>query len=352
MTGRNESGISRRRFVRQSGLLTAGAVLGTGAGSSDEVRGAKTTSLPPSDLPRAVLGRTGESVTRMCLGTVPSALAKDATPQHVADVIDAALEAGIRVVDVAPAYVNAEEGAGIALGSRRKEVFLSTKVRCDTVETAEESFANSLRLLKTDHVDLLHLHSVGSRDNDRDPDVVLRPDGVFPWILKQKKLGKCRFVGVSSHNAPSMCKQVLETGEVDVLLTVINFIDRFTYNHEGELMPVARKHGTGVVAMKVFGGGRRVLPAGVERNLAGPAEMDEQYFELAVRYTMSVPGVSVVNLGCHSAEHVKKNVAMVKAYKPLTDKERNLLDRIGRQLAPKWHERFGPAQRPEKEPKA
>ena len=105
------------------------------------------------------------------------------------------------------------------------------------------------------------------------PTLCSAPDGVFPWILKQKKLGKCRFVGVSSHNAPSMCRQVLETGDVDVLLTVINFIDRHTYNHEGELIPVARKHGTGVIAMKVFGGARRVLPPGEKINLAGPAEM-------------------------------------------------------------------------------
>jgi diketogulonate reductase-like aldo/keto reductase len=106
--------------------------------------------------------------------------------------VDAALEAGVRSIDVAPAYINAEEGAGMALGKRRKEVFLSTKVWTDTVEEAEESVANSLRLLKTDFVDVLYLHSVGSRDKDRDPDVAFRPDGVFPWILKQKRLGEWR----------------------------------------------------------------------------------------------------------------------------------------------------------------
>ena len=346
MTDRSESGMSRRRFVRESGLMTAGAVLGGGALSSSAEG---TTSLPPSDLPRAVLGRTGESITRMCLGTVASGMPKGATPRDVADVIDAALEAGIRAVDVAPAYIKAEEGAGLALGKRRKEVLLSTKVRCDTVEDAEKSFANSLRLLKTDWVDTLYLHSVGSRDVDRDPDVVLRPGSVFPWLLKQKKLGKCRFVGVSSHNAPSMCKQILDTGEVDVLLTVINFVDRHTYNHEGELLPVAKKHGTGVIAMKVFGGGKRLLPPGVERNMAGPTEMDERYLEAAIRYAMGVPGVAALDIGCHSAEHVRRNVAMIKNYKPLTEKERETLDCIGRQLAPKWQERFGPAQRPKQQ---
>ena len=346
MIGKDEAGISRRRFVRQSGLLAAGAALGAGAVSAVGEDDASRPS--PGELPRAVLGRTGESVTRMTLGTVPSGLPEGATPRDVARMVDAALEAGIRSVDVAPAYVNAEEGAGMALGRRRKEVFLSTKVAADTVEAAEESFANSLRLLKTDHVDVLYLHSVGSRGKDRDPDVALRPDGVFPWILKQKKLGKCRFVGVSSHNAPSMCKQVLETGDVDVLLTVINFVDRYTYNHEGELIPVARKHGTGVIAMKVFGGARRVLPPGEKINLAGPAEMHGHDFSLAIRYALSVPGVTAVNLGCHTPEQLRQNVATVKAGKPLSDEERKRLERLGRQLAPKWRERFGPAERPKK----
>ena len=346
MDAKRESGISRRRFVRQGGLLAAGASLGAGSGAENaHADAARTASGRSDELPRAVLGRTGESVTRMTLGTVPSGMPEGATPRDVARMVDAALKAGIRSIDVAPAYINAEEGAGMALGSRRKEVFLSTKVQADTVEDAEKSFANSLRLLKTDCVDVLYLHSVGSRKKDRDPDVVLQPDSVFPWILKQKKAGKCRFVGVSSHNAPLMCKQVLETGEVDVLLTVINFVDRYTYNHEGLLIPVAKKHGTGVFAMKVFGGARRVLPPGQKTNLAGPAEMDGHDFSLAIRYAMSVPGVTAVNLGCHTPEQLRQNVATVKACKPLTVEERQLLDKVGKQLAPKWRERFGPAQR-------
>ena len=346
MDGNGRSHISRRRFVREGGLLAAGATLGTAAmpaaAHADAVR---TASGRSDELPRDVLGRTGESVTRMTLGTVPSGMPEGATPRDVARMVDAALKAGIRSIDVAPAYINAEEGAGMALGSRRKEVFLSTKVQADTVEDAEKSFANSLRLLKTDCVDVLYLHSVGSRQKDRDPDVVLRPDSVFPWILKQQKAGKCRFVGVSSHNAPLMCKQVLETGHVDVLLTVINFVDRYTYNHEGLLIPVAKKHGTGVIAMKVFGGARRVLPPDEKTNLAGPAEMDGHDFSLAIRYAMGVPGVAAVNLGCHTAEQLRQNVATVKSYKPLTEKELAQLDKVAGQLAPKWRERFGPAER-------
>jgi predicted aldo/keto reductase-like oxidoreductase len=64
---------------------------------------------------------------------------------------------------------------------------------------------------------------------------------------------------------------------------------------------------------------------------------------------MGVPGVTAVNLGCHTAEHVRQNVATVKSYKPLTDEERKRLETIGRQLASNWSERFGPAERPKRD---
>ncbi|MDZ7620612.1 MAG: aldo/keto reductase, partial [Patescibacteria group bacterium] len=319
--------ITRRRFTRNTALLAGGALLGPAMDSRGEAE-------PTNPLPRAKLGRTGELVTRMTLGTVPCAMPKGATPQEVADVVDEALNQGVGSVDVAPAYVQAETGAGLALGKRRDEVFLSTKVWTDSVEEAEKSFANSLQLLKTDYVDVLYLHSVGSRKQDRKPEVAMQPDGVFPWLLKQRQLGKCRFVGVSSHNAPKMCIPLLESGEVDVLLIVLNLVDRFIYNHEGILLPIAKKHGTGVVAMKIYGGSKRVLPEGVPFNVAGPAELDSSHFDMALRYTMGVEGVAAVNLGCRTRDEVRDNVAAVRAYQPLSATETLAAETLGRELAP------------------
>ena len=82
----------------------------------------------------------------------------------------------------------------------------------------------------------------------------MQPGGVFDWLVKQKKAGKFRFLGISGHNRPLKFVPLLETGEVDVLLTVVNFVDRHTYNFEDKVLPVARKPNVGIVAMKVFGG--------------------------------------------------------------------------------------------------
>ena len=81
---------------------------------------------------------------------------------------------------------------------------------------------------------------------------------------------------------------------------------------------------------------------------AGPLEMDPQYLELAIRYAMGVPGITAVNIGSATPEQLRQNVAVVKAYRPLTSEERSLLETVGRRLAPAWHERFGPAERPQR----
>ena len=118
--------------------------------------------------------------------------------KNVADCVRTAIDLGITGIDTAPAYDVAEEGVGIGLGSRRKEVFLSTKVMADRVEDAEKILAASLKKLKTDYVDLLYFHCIG----DRKVDIAMNADGVFTWLVKQKKAGRTRFVGISGHHRP------------------------------------------------------------------------------------------------------------------------------------------------------
>jgi predicted aldo/keto reductase-like oxidoreductase len=132
----------------------------------------------------------------------------------------------------------------------------------------------------------------------------------------------------------------IESGELDVALLVLNFIDRYTYGVEELVLPLALKHNVGVVAMKVFGG----IQGGF-RNYNGPprrAQLDQQYLELALRYTMGLPGVATMSIGVHDTGQVRKNVEMVKSYRPLTTPEHDQLAQLGRKLAPQWGPWFGP----------
>ncbi len=323
-------GIDRRSFFHQAGVAAGGLWLGM----SHALAGEQNS---PGQLARRVLGKTGVSVTTMTLGTAPCGFAKPHSTKRVADCVNAALDLGITAIDTAPAYDVAEEGVGLALGKRRKEVFLSTKVLADSVDEAEKILANSLRKLKTDYVDLLYFHQVG----DRKVDIALDPDGVFTWLVKQKKAGKARFVGISGHNRPGKFTRLLESGECDVLLTVVNFVDRHTYKFEESVLPVAARHGVGVVAMKVFGGARNMQYS----NPNSGSHLDTQYHELAIRYALGIPGVATLNIGCASVEQVRQDVAMVARWRPLSQEELAAALALGKELAGQWGTHFGPLAR-------
>ena len=213
-------------------------------------------------------------------------------------------------------------------------MFLSTKVLADTIADAEKSFSRSLRRLKTDFVDLVYFHQLG----DHKPDEARGPEGVYTWLLRQKKAGKTRFVGVSGHNRPGCFPSFLEPGDVDVILVVINLVDRHTYGFEDKVVPIARQHKVGIVAMKAFGGSC----GGNYPDPKCPPMLDLKHLDLAVRYTLSVPGVATVNIGVHNVEQLRKNVAMVKRFQPLSSEEQARCLALGKELAAQWSTHLGP----------
>lgn len=327
MSDQTGHGVSRREFVVQSGMLAGGALLGGVASQA-------WADTPAGELPKRVLGRTGVAITTFTLGTAPAGFTKPHNPKNVADCVNAAIDLGVNAIDTAPAYDVAEEGVGLALGKRRKEVFLSTKILADDVAKAEKILANSLRLLKTDYLDLIYFHQVG----ERKVDIALQPDGVYTWLLKQKKAGKIRFAGISIHNRPEKAIGLLESGEVDVLLTIINFVDRHTYNFEEKVLPAARKHKTGIVAMKVFGGARK----GNYPDPKCPPQLDIEHLEMAVRYSMAIEGVASLEIGAHNVEQVRKSVELVKCCRSLSAEESQKLVSLGKELAVQWGTHLGP----------
>lgn len=336
MTADRHSSVSRRTFVAQSGLLASGMLVSGSQichAGQDAAGNAKIDdqSVP---LPQRVLGRTGQSVTTLTLGTAPCGLSPKIPPPEIAKLVNTAIDLGINSIDTAPAYKQSEEGIGLALGKRRKQVFLATKVLADSVTEAEKSLTRSFELVKTEWFDLVYFHSVGDHDVEKS----MQADGVFDWLVKQKKAGKFRFLGISGHNRPRKFVPLLESGEVDVLLTVVNFVDRHTYNFEEKVLPVARRHNVGIVAMKVFGGARKSN----YQDPNSPPEMDVEHLERAVRYSLGTPGVCTVNLGVHNAQQLRQNIEMVKRYQTLDEQERQELTQLGRRLARDWGDHFGP----------
>lgn len=325
--------ISRRGFVQGAGAAVGGALLA----------GAPLAAAAPSgnDIPRRILGRTNQSVTMLGVGTSANGQSSSFTDRDVGAHVLAALERGVRFIDSGHAYGmgKAERGIGMVLPPFRKEVFLTTKVRTATLPEWEESFATSLKDTKTDYVDLLYVHNLGDRPREI-IDRALDPDGILTWVVKQKKLGKARFVGISGHNLPERFLPLIESGLVDVLMCPINFVLRHVYGFEDKVLPAARKQNMGIVAMKVFGGNRGGFPH--VKGPAAPPQMPVEYLELAIRYALSIEGVAVANIGPQHVDHVAHNVEMVKRFRPLSDAEMADAVKLGRQMADGWGTIFGP----------
>ena len=333
---------SRRDLLRAAGSAAGIAALGL---PLRPLRAADAASPSGAPLPRRRLGRTGLDVTCHVLGTGSFGNADDVTLDESVAIVNLALDLGVNYVDTAPLYKKAEEAVGRALGARRREIVLATKVWADTVEEAEKSLASSLKVLKTDAIDILYLHSLGNRSAE-----ALRPDGgVFAWLVKRRRAGACRFVGISGHNLPARFLPFIESGECDVAMMNMSFADRHTYNFEERVLPAARKKDVGVIAMKVFGGPDPATGSWSTR--ASKPRVGEDRLALAVRYALTLPGVAAVNLGAMTADQLRQNVDLVRRFTPLSDAEMAEALKIGKGLAAAWGPHYGPVEEAEGRPR-
>ncbi|MBI4604850.1 MAG: aldo/keto reductase [Planctomycetes bacterium] len=342
---RDGEACTRRGFLEAGGLAVGAGALGLwapGVAAAGAATGAGLGDAAPKDaasadlgeIPKRVLGRTGEKVSILGLGTA----CMGEGPQDAdecASVFSEAIDRGIDYVDTARIYGDAETALGRVLKTRRDKVFLATKCMTDTREAAERSFETSLKELQVDRVDLLHLHSCG----DRDLDQVLGPGGAWEYLLRQKEKGRARFLGITGHNRPEKFVRMLGTDQVDAIMVAMNFADRHTYGFEAKVVPAALEHETGVMAMKVFGG----IRGGFSYNrVRRPSQMDPIFLGIAVRYALSIEGLTGIVLGVHDAGELRQNIRYVLSAPPLSASELAALEAHGKRIAAEWGPRFGP----------
>jgi hypothetical protein len=318
--------VTRRQFLQHTTVGSAGLILGLGA-----------TAAPSADgpLPTRVLGRTQARVTILGLGTAPIGEARVEIKEAVR-IFGEVMDRGVNYIDTARGYGIAEEALGQLVPSRRDRLFLVTKVWVETADAAEKSLSESLRLLKTDYVDLVHIHHIGGKDLDK----VLAKDGVLAYLSKQKQAGKLRFIGMSGHARPPRFLRMLETGQIDVVMAVMNYADCNIYDFEGQVLPECRKQNVGVVAMKVYAG----IQGGFPNHRKGwvGCNTPPERLPKALAYALDLEGVSTAVVGPYTLEQAAQNLGFARQYKPLTGEERSDLLAYGKTLAHKLGPRYGP----------
>jgi predicted aldo/keto reductase-like oxidoreductase len=319
--------LDRREFLKKAGYAGAGLALAT----IPQPASARAAG----ELERRILGRTNQKVTILGLGTAPVGEGPVDVQEGI-KIFGEAIDRGITYIDTARIYGNAEEILGHLIPKRRDKLFVVTKVSTHNAVDAERSVGESLRRLKTDHLDLVHIHSIGSKNIER----VLAKDGVLEYLLRQKKTGKIRFIGISGHNRPPNFVRMLQTDKIDVIMCVMNYADRNIYDFESKVLPEAKKRNVGCVAMKVYAG----IKGGFRNHRSGyiGCATEPAYLPQAMAYALDLENVSVAVVGPYTVEQAVKNVEFAKKYKPLSENQRASLLEYGKKLAPSLGPRYGP----------
>ncbi len=266
-------------------------------------------------MPKRLLGKTGLEVSILGLGGAPVGNLPD--ERAAVDVVKACYDAGVTYFDTASAgaYGLSQTRYGLALRGVREKVVLATKTRHRTWTQAELDLTQSLSNLKTDRIDLYQIHNV---INEEDIEFIFARRGVMEMVEKARRDGKIRFVGVTGHTDPKVLNRILGMYRFDTILMPLSVADgaNRAKSFEAETLPVARRMGMGVIAMKTLGAGA------VLRERA--ATVDE-----ALRYAWTLP-VTTAILGCSETAQVGVNAAAAKAFRPLTaDGMERLRRRLG-----------------------
>jgi len=192
---------------------------------------------------RRVLGRTGQKLSVIGFGGIAL---QEETPADAARFVARAIEKGINYFDVAPSYGNAEERLGPALTPYREEVFLAGKTRCRTASESSDELRETLRRLRTDHLDLYQFHAV---DTVQEAERILGPGGAMEAFLKARDSGLIRFIGFSSHNEEAALF-MLGRFPFDAMLFPVNFACWLEGGFGPRVIERASQSGAGIVAIK------------------------------------------------------------------------------------------------------
>jgi aryl-alcohol dehydrogenase-like predicted oxidoreductase len=322
---RNPHDFSRRQFVKGIGALAGGAALSSTLGVTGPLSAGDKRAVT---VPKSTLGRTGEDVSKLGIGCVPFKR-PHVSPDDVGRTLRRALELGVNYVDVAPNYGNEKDGfsetkMGPTIKEIRDRVFLVTKTEEQTYEGTWNLLRQSMRRLQTDYFDLVHLHNFGNEERFPDLDLLFSKEGALGALLEAQEQGVVRFIGASGHLHPSRFHAALATGKIDVLMNAVNFVCQHTYDFENKVWSRARQENLGLVAMKVLGGGGQ----------GGKGfRLPEDLYDKAIRYALSLPGLSVSVIGVENVSELEKAAETVANANPLSETELHDLAKIGLELA-------------------
>jgi aryl-alcohol dehydrogenase-like predicted oxidoreductase len=290
---------TRRDFVKVGAGGTAALALGckTALGAAPHA---------PAPMPERALGRTGHNVRLFSLGG-QATIEKYGTHDESIAIINRAIDLGVNYIDTAAAYGRgiSQTYIGEVMSTRRNEVFLATKTHDRTRDGSLRLLEESLRLLRTDHLDLWQLHNVRTEEQ---LDRIFGKNGAIEALQQARDEGIVRFLGITGHYDPATLVQAINTFDFDTILLALNPADRHFLPFAEELLPLAVEKQLGIIAMKIPARGRVFREGGVTT------------MRDALSYVMTHP-VSTTIVGCDTVLQLEENISIAANFQPLSDEE-------------------------------
>ena len=186
------------------------------------------------------LGQTGITVPQNAFGALP--IQRISTADAVM-LLRKAYDGGMRFFDTARAYTDSEEKVGIAFERMRDKVFISTKTGATTKEKFWEDLETSLRLLKTDYIDIYQLHCAAKCYGEG--------DDLYECMKEAKRQGKILHIGITAHKI-GVAEDIIKSGLYETLQFPFSYL---ASDRDIKLVQDCEKAGMGFIAMKGLSGG-------------------------------------------------------------------------------------------------
>lgn len=336
--------ISRREFLRRVGLgaaaVTAASIPGCSPSTQNKgPQGSETAEIPTDSMTTRHNPTTGDDVSLLGYGcmrwpTIEGDPDDKLDQEEINRLVDKAIAYGVNYFDTSPAYCKgrSEEATGIALSRHpRDNYYIATKLSNFSPSTwsreaGEQMYRNSLKNLRTDHIDYMLLHAVGmgGPDNLRSRYI---DNGMLDFLLAEREARRIRNLGFSYHGDIEVFDHLLAENDRyrwDFVQIQLNYVDWHHANAEylyGELS----KRGIPAVIMEPLLGGRLAnVPDHIVARLK-QREPQRSVASWAFRFAGTHPGVLTVLSGMTYMDHLEDNLRSFCPLQPLDDEEMQFL---------------------------
>lgn len=356
--------ISRRTFLKTLGLGSAAVAAPTLAGCAEGSQSpAGQDEIPTDKMTMRTNPHTNERVSLLgygCMRWPTTKVEQDGKEEEVLDqgqinrLVDFAIEHGVNYFDTSPAYCKgqSEAATGNALARHdRSKYFIATKLsnfapETWTHEAGVEMFENSLRQLRTDHVDYYLLHCIGLPSRDQQGRELngmealharFLDNGMLDWCVEQQRKGRIRNLGWSYHGDIEAVDYLLSLHDAgtyhwDFVQIQLNYVD---WKHARDINPsntdaeyllgeLKKRNIPAVIMEPLLGGRLAKVPEYIAQKYR-EREPERSVASWAFRYAGTFPEVLTVLSGMTYMEHLEDNLRTFAPLKPLTAEEVEML---------------------------